>query len=195
MTTMRDAVSKVSRLLGVTMAGQEPTGADAADILDHLQGAIDRLPGLRNGPWTDVFLTTDAAYDAKDGERVVVEDSDPVITIPAVYVDECGRTRVPGDLSRVHVVNDGLFVFSASLGAWRKTDALAAGDPFPFGDEDLPGIIALTVVEAAEEYGAQVSQLTASRAEATLTGMTARFWRGLPAKVDPGLRSRYRGWR
>jgi hypothetical protein len=187
MTTMRNAVSKVARLLGVTMAGQEPTGHDAVDLLAHMQGVIDRLPGLRDGVWRDVLLTSDADYTAGDGERISPQGFDPVITLPTTYEGEDGVTRILEDLSRVQVIGDGLYVWSTTLGAWNRADGLTAGDTFPFGPEDLPGIVALTVLEAGAEYGAEPSQVTLVRAEAALNSFSARFYREVIVGADDGV--------
>jgi hypothetical protein len=187
MTTMRQAVSKVSRLLGVTMAGQEPTGHDAADILEHMQGVIDRLPLFRNGEWDDVLLTDASAYEASDGERISPQGFDPVITLPTTYEDDCGNTKIMEDLSRVHVIGDGFYVWASDLASWNKTDSLAASDTFPFGAADLQAIIALTVVEAAPEYEATVSPVTVARAQAGLNSFSARFYREVISPPDNGV--------
>lgn len=187
MTTMRQAVSKVARLLGVTVAGQEPTGHDAADILDHMQSVIDRLPGLRDGVWRDVLLGDDADYTASDGERIAAQGFDPVITLPTTFAEERGATKIMPDLSRVHVIGDGIYVWSATLGAWNRADGLTPGDPFPFGPEDLPGIVALTVLEAGADYGAEPSQISVLRAEAALTSFSGRFYRDISVRADDGV--------
>jgi hypothetical protein len=187
MTTMRNAVSKVARLLGVTTAGQEPTGHDAADLLEHMQGVIDRLPLFRDGAWRDVLLTSGTDYTASDGERISPQGFDPVITLPINYEGADGVTRILDDLSRVHVIRDGIYVWSTTLGAWSKADGLTAGDPFPFGPEDLPGIVALTALEAAAEYGAEPSQITLVRAEAALNSFSARFYREVTVRADDGV--------
>lgn len=178
MTTMSDAVSKVARLLGITKRSQQPTGHDAADLLDYLQGVIDRLPLLRNGPWADVILTSDDAYEAKDGQRIALEGFDPVITLPTTYLDDENVTRIMPDLARVHVIGDGIYVWSSSLAAWNKTDGLAATDTFPFGSEDLDGIVAMAAVEAAPEYADQpLSPIIMERARLAKNSLRGRFWR------------------
>lgn len=187
MTTMRDAVNKVARLLGVTMAGQVATGHDATDILEHMQGVIDRLPLLRNGEWCDVLLTGSAAYTAKDGERVSPQGFDPVITLPTTYLDECNNTKIMEDLSRVHVIGDGFYVWSSDLAAWNKTDSLGLNDTFPFGSSDLQGIVALTVAVAASEYEANVSPVTQAQADAALRSFSARFYREVVVPADLGV--------
>ena len=187
MITMRNAVSKTARLIGVTAAGQEPTGHDAADILAHMQGVIDSLPGLRDGAWRDVLLTSNAAYVARDGERIAAQGFDPVITLPTTQAGEDGETRIMADLSRAHVIGDGLYVWSSSLAAWNRADGLALSDPFPFGPEDLPGIVALTALEAGPEYGTQEEPITVARADATLKSLAARFYREIEVRADEGV--------
>lgn len=188
MTTMSDAVGQVARLLGITKRSQQPTGNDAADLLNYLQGVIDRLPLFRNGEWCDVLLTSDAAYEASDGERVSPQGFDPVITLPTTYLDDCNRTKIMEDLSRVHVIGDGLYVWSSDLAAWNKADALALGDVFPFGAGDLPGIVAAAAIAAQPEYtDAQLSPVILARAEAMLKSMSARFYREVVVPADQGV--------
>ena len=187
MTTIRNAVSKTARLLGVTSAGQEPTGHDAADLRDHMQSAIYHRQALRDGPWRDVLLTSDAAHVAKDGERIAAQGFDPVITLPTTYADEDGETRIMQDLSRVSVIGDGLYVWSSSLAAWNKVDGLGLNDPFPFGPEDLPGLVALTALEAGAEYGVEDSQVAVVRADAALKSFTARFYREPSVPAEDGV--------
>lgn len=178
MTTMSDAVGKVARLLGITKRSQQPNGHDAADLLDYLQGVIDRLPLFRNGHWNDVVLTSNDAYTAKDGDRIALEGFDPVITLPTTYMDDCGETKIMRDLSRVHVIGDGIYVWSSTLAAWSRTDGLALTSTFPFGAEDLPGIVALAAVEAAPEYADQpLSPTIMQRAGLATNNLRGRFWR------------------
>lgn len=178
MTTMSEAVGKVARLLGITKRSQQPTGHDAADLLDYLQGVIDRLPLLRNGHWVDVVLTSSDAYEARDGDRIALEGFNPVITLPTTYLDDCGETKIMRDLSRAHVIGDGIYVWSSTLAAWNKTDGLALTSTFPFGEEDLAGIVALTAVEAAPEYTDQpLSPTIQKRAMLAENSLRGRFWR------------------
>lgn len=187
MTTMRKAVSQAARLIGVTAAGQEPTGHDAADILAHMQTVIDGLPGLRDGAWREVLLTGDAAYTARAGERIAAQGFNPVITLPTTQTGEDGETRIMADLSRVQVIGEGLYVWSSSLAAWNRADGLTLSDPFPFGPEDLPGIVALTALAAANEYGAQEAQITVVRAEAALKALSARLYREVNVRAGEGV--------
>ena len=176
MKTMSDAVTMSARMVGVVRAGQTPKTNDANDLLAHMQGAIDTLPHLRNGPWRDVLLSSGAEYIAKDGQRISLEGFNPVITLPT-SITRGGSRGIQRDLSRVHVIGDGIYVWVASLGAWRKTDGLSLGDPFPFGDEDLPGIAAMTAILAAPEYGADIAPATANLASATTASLRSRLYR------------------
>lgn len=178
MTTMSEAVSKVSRLLGITKRSQQPTGHDAADLLAYLQSTIDNLQLLRNGPWCDVRLTSATAVTAKDGHRIDKQGYAATVSLPATYVDDCGCTHLTEDLSRVHVIGTGIFVYSSSLATWNKTDGLAATDTFPFGSEDLDGIVAMAAVEAAPEYADQpLSPIIMERARLAKNSLRGRFWR------------------
>lgn len=187
MTTMRDAVNKVARLLSVTMAGQAATGHDADDLLEHMQGVIDRLPLFHDGEWRDVPLTSAADYTAKDGERISPQGFNPVITLPPTHKDACGREQIQEDLSRVHVIGDGFYVWSSSLAAWNKASGLKLGDAFPFGPKDLQGIVALTAVIAAPEYQVEVAPAVISQAEAALKSFSARFYREVIVPADLGV--------
>lgn len=178
MTTMSEAVGKVARLLGITKRSQQPNGHDAADLLDYLQGVIDRLPLLRNGHWVDVVLTSDDAYEARDGDRIAINGFNPIITLPTTYLDDENNVKIMRDLSRVHVIDDGIYVWSSTLAAWNKTNDLALTATFPFGEEDLPGIVAIAAVEAAPEYTDQpLSPTIMQRAALATNNLRGRFWR------------------
>lgn len=187
MTTVRDIVIRIARKIGVTPGDQAPTGRDAEDLLSYLQGVIDGLPLLRDGAWRDVILTSAAAYTAKDGDRIAPQGFDPVITLPTSFIDAHGAQKLQRDLSRVHVIGDGLYVWSASRGAWGKADGLGLSDVLPFGAEDEAGLVALTILAAADEYGAPISQSVVATAQEALQSFEARFHREQPARVDPAL--------
>ena len=108
MTTMRTAVDKAARLLGVTMAGQTATGQDAADVLEHMQGVIDRLPLFHNGEWTEVLMSSAGQYVAQDGERINRQGFEAAVVLPTTYADRCGGVTAQQDLSRVQVIGDGI---------------------------------------------------------------------------------------
>lgn len=193
MSTMNDAVILTGEELSIIPAGQVPTGTDSKHLLRCLQAAIDGLYGLRNGAWKDVLLTSDADYTASDGERISPQGFDPVITLPTTYKDDCGRERIMRDLSRVHVIGDGLFVWSSTLAAWNKTDQLSLEDRFPFGDEDLPGIVAMAAVLAAPKYSdGDLSPVIVLTAQASAKALKGRLYReAFVRDPDPVYRSDY----
>jgi hypothetical protein len=184
MTTTRDIVTRIARRIGVTPGDQVPTSRDAQAILDCLNGVIETLPLLRDGPWRDVILASSAPYSAKDGDRISPQGFDPIISMPTTFTDERGVERLQRDLSRVHVIGDGLYVWSVSRGAWGKADGLGLGDESPFGTEDEAGLVALAALAAADDYGAPVSATTAAQAAEALSSFEARFHREVPARVD-----------
>ncbi len=179
MTTMLQAVTRAARMLGIVRAGQVPKTHDANDILAHMQGVIDTLPHFRSGAWCDVLLSSSTAYTARDGQRISLEGFAPVITLPT-KLNRAGDPGFPRDLSRIHIVGKGIYVWSSTLGSWNKTDGLGLGDPFPFGDEDLPGIAAMTAIIAAAEYGATIDPATMLIASRTTASLRSRFYRPRP---------------
>lgn len=183
-TTVLDILTRAARILGVVRAGESPSGADQADLLQHLQDVIDGLPLLRDGEWADVVLTSAAAYSASDGERIAPQGYAAPITLPATLVNEAGETVPQQDLSRVQVIGSGLWVYSASKGAWSQVDGLTIDDDSPFGDEDTGALAALVAVSAAEEYGAQLPQVSVQRASRGINSFRGRFYREAPVYVD-----------
>jgi hypothetical protein len=188
MTTNADIIRRTYRLMGVLAAGDEPTGADAADAMERLQSLILGLPGLLlRGRWCDV--ATSAAYTAKESERVTVT-LPGAVTLPLTMSDCAVGSRPPRDLARVQIIgatdpNVGLWVYVASVGAWKKlTDLEIAGD-FPFGAEDVEGIAAQLAVDLSPEFGdsATINQRTVDRAQISAKSFRARFLRTQP--YDP----------
>ena len=187
MSTVLEIITRAARAMGVVRSGKVPTGADAEDLLQKLQDAINALPRLR-GRWTDVTLTSAAAYTAKDGERIHTSGYSATITLPATYVDANNVTQRQRDMSRVQIIGGaqaGLWIYSATNGTWARCDALVLSDESPFGPEDDLGLASLTAVSAADEYGAEVSALTVQRAADALNSFRTRFYREVIVPMDP----------
>lgn len=189
MTTVLDHASRALRALGVIGKSQVASGADAVDALQHYQDMINDLPGLRKGPWTEVLLEDASTYEASDAERVNTSGFAATITLPTTYEDETGETVPQRDLSRIQIIGGsqaGLYVYSASVGAWAQVDALAISDDVPFGPEDDAGLVAMLAVEMAPEYGEQatLSQVVVERAGRQLRSFRARFRRDSATPVD-----------
>jgi hypothetical protein len=192
MTICLDIITRSARSMGIVQAGQTPTGHDAADLLQYLQDAIDTLPLLRDGQWTDVKLTGSTDYTATDGERLNATAYSGAITLPLTYQDDCDRTPPTRDLSRVQIIGSeqaGLWVFAASLGSWAKVDGLALNDDSPFGAEDVRGLAAIVATLAMGDYGnvAELSPAVASVAQRAIASFRARFYREVPVGVDAAL--------
>lgn len=190
MTTNHEVLSRTARFLGITSAGQEPAGNDAADLMIELQDAIDSLPLLRGGEWTEVILSSAADYVASDGERITTAGYAATITMPTTQVDEAGDTVPLTDLSRIQIVGEdhaqaGLWVFSASLGEWRKADGLAQEDNFPFGPEDEAGMAAIVAVGSTSSFGTdELSPVVAARAARQIQSFRTRFYREVVVRCD-----------
>ena len=187
MATIIDIITRTARAMGIVRSGKVPAGADAEDLLQKLQDAINALPRLR-GRWTDVTLTSAAAYTAKDGERIHTSGYSATITLPTTYVDANNVTQRQRDMSRVQIIGGaqaGLWIYSASNGSWARCDALAVSDESPFGPEDDVGLASLTAVEAAPEYGAELGEITIQRAADALNSFRARLYREVVVPMDP----------
>ena len=187
MATVSEIITRAARALGLVRSGKEPVGADAQDLLQKLQDAINALPLLRTGEWSDVILTSAAAYVAADGERINTNGYSATITIPTTYTNDNNLTVPQRDLSRVQIIGGtqaGLWIYSASNGSWAQCDALAMSDASPFGPEDDLGLASLTAVAAADEYGAEVSAITVQRAADVLNSFRARLYREVIVQMD-----------
>lgn len=174
MSTCLDIVRRALRLTeGETGV---PTGLRAEDALQRLQSVVLDLPGLlKNATWCDQFVS--AAYTAQEGERISVT-APGVVTLPTI-ITSCGAQRLPLDCARVQILgaatNAGLWVYSASKGAWGKANSLALNSESPFGDEDDEGLAALLAVALIDEYGGEISAATVSTANASKASLRSRF--------------------
>jgi hypothetical protein len=187
MSTVLDILTRAGRAMGTTVAGGAPSGSDLRDMLAQFQDIVDGLPLLRLGEWTDVILTSTAAYSASDGERINTAGFAATITLPTTYTDECNNTVPQIDMSRVQIIGgtqEGLYIYSASNGSWAQVDALATGDASPFGPEDTRGLACMVAVAMVDEYGGEVSAVTVSRAEKQMASLRARFYREVIVKAD-----------
>lgn len=178
MATCLEIITRAARYLGVIRAAETLGDTDAADLMQHLQDAIDSLPLFINGEWCDVLLTTNDAYTALDGDRIAAADGiTGTVELENTYLNNCGASVPQRDFARVLIVATGPWVFVASNGAWRQTYGLTADSDSPFGDEDAAGLAALVAVSAAPEYGAEISEPVAQRAALSLKKFRARFYR------------------
>lgn len=188
MATVLEILTRSARALGVVRAGQAPTGNDAADLLQKMQDAVNGLPLLRDGEWSDVTLTSAAAYEAEDGERVHTAGYAASITLPTTYTDEDGVEKRTRDLSRVQIIGgeqEGLWVYSASNGSWSQVDALELTSESPFGPEDSAGLAAIVAFMAGPEYGAPAEAPTVALAQSALNSFRARFYRDVQVMAAP----------
>lgn len=184
MSTALDIMRRALRAIGVLKAGKEPTGPDAQDALEHLQSVILGLPGFfHNGRWCEAAI--DSAYTARESERITVT-TPGVVTLPTVIT--CNTvSRPPYDLAKVQIIgadaeNAGLWLFSATKGAWGQADALSTSSELPFGPEDDAGLAALLAVDMAAEFGgeAELGQRTVAVAQAAARSFRSRFKKNQP---------------
>lgn len=187
MSTAQNTVRRALRLMGVLFRGREPSGADAADGLERLQTLILALPGLQlNGVWREVAVT--AAYTAREGDRCTVT-APGAVTLP-LTVTPCdgelgGCTRPPLDLAKVQIIgavpNAGVWLYSATKGAWGQADALTLKSELPFGGEDDDGVAALLAVNMQDEY----SETPLGDRSVALAQQFARSARARLKKAEP----------
>lgn len=183
MALSKDIIRRALRLLGVVARGQEPTGADAADGLEHLQSLILDLPGLlNNGRWREV--STSVTYTAHESDRVTASGA-ITVSLPLIITD-CGCSRPPRDMARVQILGAvtgaGLWIYSATKGAWGRADALTLTSEIPFGSEDEIGLAATLAVNMAAEYGAEaeLGQRTVTLSVIAIKSLRSRFMRVQP---------------
>jgi hypothetical protein len=120
------------------------------------------------GRLTDVSLTTDAAYTAKEGERIFNNapgDVDITITLPETVEDECtGEDRPPKDYSLVVVVNDAerSFLYSARTGQWQDLTSLALTTEAPLADRSFDGLASYLATRLPYSQIGPAEQLSAA---------------------------------
>lgn len=191
--TCLETITRALRLMGVISAGQIASGSRAADGVERLQDLILNLPGLiQNGRFVEV--ATSADYEPEEGERVTCTGA-VTVTLPTTVLEATtNETRPPMDLARVYVIGTsaavdfggdddggaGLYVYSASNGAWACVHGLAQDDNLPFGDEDFLGLAAQLAVDWVDDFGAQLGERTFARAQASARGFRARFKKAAP---------------
>jgi hypothetical protein len=180
MSKCRDIVRRALRLIGELTSGQEPTGPDAEDGVERLQGLILDLPGLiQNGQWHERAIAYPTPYAAREGHRYTVTAPGSVVLPATITWDACHRP--PHDLTKVQILgaadNAGLWIYSATNGAWRQADALTINSDSPFGQEDDEGLAAQLAVNMADEYGETVAlgPRTLSKAQQSTRSFRARF--------------------
>lgn len=189
--TNLDVISRALRLLGVLSAGQVASDDDGADGLVALQDVVDTLPLLRTGEWTEVLLTSAAPYTARDGERIHTQGHLATIDLPTTFTDpRTSQLTAQQDLSRVQIIGGeqaGLYIYSASLGAWSKVDGLEISGDCPFGPEDFKGLAALVAAAVADEQGQPLPPLVGGAAAQALSSFHARFYREVVVQADPAF--------
>jgi hypothetical protein len=182
-TTCEDIVRRALRkAMGETGT---PEGDEAEDALAALQSVILGLPGLlHNARWRDVYA--DSAYTACEGDRITVSDG-ATVTLPTT-ITTCGRTRQPLDLARVQILggdSPGIWIWSATRGAWAQIDGLSIQDDLPFGEEDVEGLACMLAVRLVDEFGGEVGPATVSMANIAAASFRSRLRRpALPNDND-----------
>ena len=185
MTTVNDIMRRA--FLSAEGVRGVPTGDDATLTLFRLQDLIDSFLNYRDGGWTDVYTAGETAYEADDGERVYAA-STCTVTLPTTYENEDGATVAMRDLSRVQIIgtaiNAGTWVYAASLGEWRQSNALAVSSDIPFGQEDVAGLAALLALELVSDGGGQVSDKVTMNAVAQERSFRSRLYREVVTRAD-----------
>jgi hypothetical protein len=94
---------------------------------------------------------------------------------------DCAKVQITGDAA-----NKGVWLYSATKGAWGRVDGLTLASELPFGPEDDDGLAAQLAVALAPEYGAQLDPVTVTRSNQSKASFRARFKR--PAPCEPERR-------
>lgn len=178
MRTVRQVITTALRKIGVVGSGRRAPHEDgAADALEVLlawySGAVSS--GMF-GRLNDV--TTEAAYEAKEFERVTNLSDDPVdITLPVTITDDplCD-TRPPVDLCPIVIVADEplSWLYDGSIGDWIALYGLTLDSPAPLSSRSGDGLACVLAVQLADEYGGTVGEITASRAAGFLSSLRTR---------------------
>lgn len=178
MRTCRQVITTALRKLGVVGAGRRaPTAEDAADALEVLlawySGAVSS--GMF-GRLADV--TTEAAYEAKEFERITILGADEVeITLPITITDDplCDD-RPPVDLCPVVIVaTEPLnWLYDGAIGDWVALYGLTLDSDAPLSSRSGDGLACVLAVQLADEFGGQVGEITATRAAGFLSSLRTR---------------------
>lgn len=156
-------ISKVQARAQSIVAGQRDVG------LERLSGFYRKMvaDGLF-GPLTDHRLTTAAAYEAKEGQRVI-NTAAAAVTYPSTVLDVFdGCTRTPRDLAVISVVVPGsnpiIKIYDAWMAEWIAVDTLVYTDYCPLTFRFEEHIKNLLAVHLADENSIAISPLLARNA-------------------------------
>lgn len=196
MTTCADILRLAMGQLGLTRAGEQPTGQESTDGLIAIQGMYDAwLAEGMFGRVNDTIISGN--YTAAEQDRVI-NDGGYTVTLPTVitptvptgtyypiWPDErtwaalqSTATRPPRDLARVDVVASGAttnYLYDARQRAWITLNGLALSSTAPLANRGVLGLAACLSLQLADSYGTKPSEGTARQATLFAWSLSSRY--------------------
>lgn len=205
MATVRAIVKGAMKKLSVLAIGREPTAAQAADGLTILQSLYREWVGLGVfGRLTDVLVTSES-YDARENERVVVDNSGVLVTVnlPETITQElCGSGGGPYDYGRgcgpyetlPRPVRDGslivvadinssceeYYIYEANVARWVLLDDLTLDSEAPLSKRYEDGLKAALASRFASYFAMEVPP--------SIAAQTNTFEHAISMKADRSYR-------
>lgn len=184
MATCRDVITTALRKLKVVYPGRSPSADEASDCLESLQSWYDEMIAAGGfGRLTDVRIADD--YEAGENERIFNADDSPYsVSLPETISDGYaeGGYRPPYDRSVVVVAGstEQAYIYNAPTGSWQALKALTLDSDAPLASRGSDGLASVLAIRVADQFGKQVSNVTAISA--------ARFLTSLSYKLDSAYR-------
>lgn len=160
--------------LGVTInAAQKTVG------LERLQDLYEDMAEGLFGRLTDKRLTTAAAYEAQEFERVL-NTAAAVVTLPETVtdpVDGCSRTPLDGAIIVVGVPGSDptINIYESNRAEWQDVSSLALNDVAPLSGRFSDSLKNLLATFLLDDIGGQVSPVLAKRASTARLKIGSRY--------------------
>ena len=196
MATCNDIVTSAMGRIRQIRVGESPTGAEAADAMNALQGLYDGwvATGLF-GRLNDTIISGD--YAAQEQDRVI-NDGGYNVSLPLQYTNNVAMgtyyplmpderiytylqtttPRPPRDLSMIEVQAVGSlkrYLYNARTRAWVSMTGLALTDVAPLADRGSVGLASCLAEMLSDEYGEPCGPDVQKRASLFMWGVSSRY--------------------
>lgn len=210
MATCSSIINRALRKIGRLGAARDARVNDAQDALDVLRGLYTSwVTSGALGRMADIVVSGDVT--AGEGQRIVrpigvasevtlPETISSFATYPpppygsvwpytVLYEGVDANVRPPADGTAVSVVDQetgtaSYWVYDGSLKLWAQIDTLALTDTAPMSSADPEGLAAVLALECADQFGADISPLTARAAGRFMWSLTNKA--SMPRAIGQG---------
>lgn len=210
MATCSSIINRALRKIGRLGAGRDARTNDAQDALDVLRGLYTSwITSGALGRMADVVVSGDVT--AGEGQRIVRPIGvSSEVTLPetissftayppppygsvwpytVLYEGVDPNVRPPADGTAVSVVDQetgtaAYWIYDGSLKLWAQIDTLGLTDTAPMSSTDPEGLAAVLAIECADQFGADVSPITARASGRFMWALTNKA--SMPRAIGQG---------